>query len=320
MSSEGKRTFEFKVGGKDVNYLLGEDLDLSNIRSFFTDKYQVCKIWPSKRHVLGLLEEKGRTFFLKVSKSEGISEMTKNEEFWNNLCQDQDLALNVPISRESGFYEDTFFYLITDYFDGEMLATPEGEGAQRLTRNMNKVIEMSEEIQKIKIDSFPRDHYLLYEGLEDHVKRTIVRTQGYCLDFSEYNPELAGKYSVTDLLKVVEENAGLLEKRPRHGDFAPWHIFVLENGSLGLIDGEHAMAYGVENYDICYFIQRVFSAMCQPEIAKKYFTELLKRGYNKDKLKVVLASRGVGGYLDESLKPNPNYSIHNQFRDWVLSI
>lgn len=246
--------------------------------------------------------------------------MTKNEEFWNNLCQNQGLSLNVPINHESGLYKDNLFYLITNYFDGDMLATSEREGTERLIEQMSKVIEMSEEIQRIQVESFPRDHYPLYEGLDNHTKRTVVRTQGYYLDFSEHNPELSDEYKVKDLLEVVEKGAGILEKKPRHGDFAPWHIFVIEDDSLALIDGEHAMANGVENYDICYFIQRVFSEMGKPEIAEKYFEELLKRGCDKDKLKVVLASKGVGGYLDESLNPSPNYKTHNQFKDWVLSI
>ncbi|MBI2018392.1 hypothetical protein HYS96_01665 [Candidatus Daviesbacteria bacterium] len=47
---------------------------------------------------------------------------------------------------------------------------------------------------------------------------------------------------------------------------------------------------------------------------------LVMSGYNIDKLKVILAARGIGGFLDGSLKPKPNYQSDNKFKDWVISL
>lgn len=119
---------------------------------------------------------------------------------------------------------------------------------------------------------------------------------------------------------IVSRGSKSLSAKTRHGDFTPWHIFLLKNGSLGLIDGEHAMANGVENYDICYLIQRVFSVLKETQIALKILELILKRGYSPKKLKVVLIARAIGGFLDEFLTPNPDYLYADKFKNWVLEL
>jgi len=35
-------------------------------------------------------------------------------------------------------------------------------------------------------------------------------------------------------------------------------------------------------------------------------------------MKVLLAARAVGGFLDESLSGNPDYKFHEDFKSWIL--
>lgn len=95
---------------------------------------------------------------------------------------------------------------------------------------------------------------------------------------------------------------------------------LLPNKQLGLIDGEHAHSFGVENYDICYFIQRVYSILKDEKLASKIFHKLLSRGYDKSKLRTVLLSRAIGGFLDESFKPVPDYQTASEFASRVQVI
>ena len=111
-----------------------------------------------------------------------------------------------------------------------------------------------------------------------------------------------------------------LEKRPRHGDFTPWHLFKVKDKVLVLIDGEHAMKNGVEYYDIGYFMQRIFSVLQNRTFTEDILKQLRKRNYNLDKLRTVLAARAIGGFLDESLTGNPNYLKCNEFKEWVIKI
>jgi len=118
----------------------------------------------------------------------------------------------------------------------------------------------------------------------------------------------------------VEQGAEKLEKKTRHGDFVPWHMMLFENGRLGLFDGEHAMSDGVEYYDMCYFIHRVFSVLEQPEFAKEILAALVARGYDIEKLRVVLAARGIGGFLDRYLTNDSKFDIDDDFAEWVLGL
>ncbi|MBI2019162.1 hypothetical protein HYS95_00645, partial [Candidatus Daviesbacteria bacterium] len=54
-----------------------------------------------------------------------------------------------------------------------------------------------------------------------------------------------------------------------------------------------------------------------PEVAKEIFKQLINKGFNKNKLEVVLAARAIGGFLDEYLTDKPNYKVANEFSEWV---
>lgn len=103
------------------------------------------------------------------------------------------------------------------------------------------------------------------------------------------------------------------KKAAARGFYTMAHNPLLGDSKLGLIDGEHAHSLGVEYYDICYFIQRVYSVLEDEELASKIFHKLLSRGYDKSKLRTVLSSRAIGGFLDESFKPSPDYQIASDF-------
>ena len=57
-----------------------------------------------------------------------------------------------------------------------------------------------------------------------------------------------------------------------------------------------------------------------PELAVKIFQKLLDRRYDKAKLKTVLVSRAIGGFLDQSFNQSPNYQREKEFKDWILGI
>lgn len=302
-------SFKVRSGSKVLDYRLGGNLDLREIENFFQEKgYEVRKIWNGSRHVLGLLE-KGKTFFLKLSSSEGISIVTKNEYKWNNYFN-QHLSIDfyrVPENYDSGFYQKKYYYLITDYFDGKLLCeTRESyESVKTLNAYIPRLIELSELIQKLP-------------GKEEgYQKRFMKHVKNW---FSDIPVDVRKKYDVGILLKIIETGVTKLSSKVRHGDFAPWHIIKLPKGRLGLIDGEHFLVNGVENYDVCYFIQRVFAVLKNPDIAIDIYSRLIQKGYKKDKLKVILAARAVGGFLDESLIEDPDYLFANDFKNWLVGV
>lgn len=309
-------SFKIRSGTRILDYRLGENLDLNKIKIFFQEKdYQFKNLWYVGRHITGILTKGSTPYFLKISTSEGMSVVTKREYDWNdyfNKYFPKDFPFYVPKNFDKGSYRSKYFYIISEYFDGKLLCNTNDtfEKSNHLIQYIPKIIELSELIQKMLFVDFIGE-----KGKEDYRVRFINKTNSW---FSDIPLAVQKKFEVKVILDIVKGWVNELTSKPRHGDFTPWHIINLKKSGLGLIDGEHALPDGVENYDICYLIQRVFSVLKNPQLAQDIYSQLLIKGYKKDKLKVVLAARAIGGFLDESLKENPDYRYANNFKDWII--
>lgn len=307
-------SFKVRSGDKILDYRLRENLGLNKIKLFFQERYCVNKLWNGNRHILGILTKNDVTYFLKLSTSEGISIVTKNEYEWNNYFN-QNFSKNFPFSApknyDSGLYREKYFYLVTDYFNGKLLCNVSDtyKKSNDLIKYNLKIIELSEFIQKMPVVNFTN-----YEEIDYRTRFTDKVSQW----FNDIPINVRKKFRVESLLNIVEKGVNKLSSKPRHGDFTPWHIIKLTDSRLGLIDGEHFLPDGVEGYDICYFIQRVFSVLKNPQVALDIYSKLLIKGYRKDILKTVLAARAIGGFLDESLKEKPSYEYAKKFKDWIM--
>lgn len=297
-------SFKVSLGKRLFDYRLGGDLDLDEVKYFFKQNYHIRKIWKNARHILGVFSKDTKTYFLKLSTSEGISIVTENEYKWNDYFNGYSLVTDfiVPKNYDRGLYKKKYFYLITDYFNDDLLCKI-GANADCLIDYIDRIIELSEVIQKLPGKK------------DDYRKKYIEKAKGW---FEDIPDDVIKKYNVNDLFQIAIKGVCNLDSKPRHGDFAPWHIIKLQEGKLGLIDGEHWLPDGIENYDICFFIQRVFSVLRSPNIASIIYYKLLSRGYELEKLKTVLAARAIGGFLDESLSGKPNYRFAESFKNWVL--
>lgn len=307
----------FKVRSKDklLDYRLGEKLNLTKIKIFFQKKYSIKRLWNGTRHVLGILTKDHIDYFLKLSTSEGISVVTENEYDWNNFFNQYfplSAHFSVPKNYDSGVYRKKYYYLITDYFNGEIICDLNG-GANDLTTFIEDVILLSELIQQMPSIKFSTGQC----EVGDFKQKFIDKVNKW---FSDIPIDIRKEFKIGILLKIVEDGVNELTSRPRHGDFTPWHMIKLKDLGLGLIDGEHAKPDGVEGYDICYLIQRVFSALKNPIVARNIYFQLLAKRYEKNKLKTVLAARAIGGFLDESLIEKSEYNFANKFKDWVIKL
>lgn len=307
-------SFKIKSKGKIFDYRLGEKINLTKIKIFFQKKYRVKKIWCGGRHVLEILNQETNDYFLKLATSGGISIVTQNEYKWNdyfNKYFPKTFPFRVPINLKSGFYGKNKFYLITNYFDGKLLCGI-NEGPEKIVPYIDKIILFSEQIQKMPQINFQISQY----KKENSQQKFISKVNRW---FNDIPADVRKKFNLRILLEIIEKGKDELVSRPRHGDFTPWHLIKLKDSNLGLIDGEHALSDGVEGYDICYFIQRVFSVLKSPTIARNIYFKLLDKKYKKSKLKTVLAARAIGGFLDDSLV-NSKYSFANQFKEWVVQL
>ncbi len=310
--------FKIKAHGKILDYRLGAELELDKVRDFFEMKYKVNDIWSNgSRHVLGSIEHGSKNLFLKLSTTEGVSAVTETEYNWNEqfnkLVPRDSSHFWVPQNYDSGYYKNNLFYIVTEKFDGELICKgPDDKNLSDVFANsIPEIIEFSELIQSLNIQNLNSQDDLNYS------ERFIKKSKSW---YEGIPGKVREKYRVNVLLKIIENASLSLQRKTRHGDFTPWHLMRLKSGELGLIDGERAMRNGVEYYDIGYFIQRVFNQVQNPDLAEKIVNQLNGRGYKIEKLKVVLAARGIGGFLDDSLIPAPDYTFSNKYKNWVVNL
>jgi len=306
--------FKIEVDGKILDYRLGKNLKLADVRNFFNKKYKVKKLWQAPRHVLGELEKSNQKLFLKLSTTDGIGAVTKNEYRWNEEFNSQIKRSTsnywVPKNYDCGYYQNKLFFLITDKLEGEFLAKEPAKSkiSQTFISSLPNVIAFSRLIQEMDIKD-PNQKISAQDIF-------LNKAQSWLDDIPQY---IQKQYDLKKLYKTVEKGVLDLKAKPRHGDFAPWHLIKLESGQLALIDGEHALKNGVELYDIGYFIQRVFSVVKNPKLAQEILNLLDDKGLDMKKLKCILAARTIGGFLDESLAHIPDYSYADEFRKWIGS-
>ena len=110
--------FKIRIDGKILDYRLGNDLNLDDVKNFFGRKFKVKKLWQEPRHVLGEVEKSDKKLFLKLSTTEGIGAVTKNEYNWNEEFNSQIKRSTsnywIPKNYDCGLYQDKLFFLITD--------------------------------------------------------------------------------------------------------------------------------------------------------------------------------------------------------------
>lgn len=314
------KAFKVRVGKRSLDYRLGKSLNLDEVKEFFKKNYKVVKIWWGGRHVFGYIENNNKKLFLKLATTEGVGAVSRVEYNWNLEFNKQlsrkNIKFFVPKNFESGLFKNRLFYLVVDRFDGSLISEWPANLliSHEFKKDLDDIIKFSELIQTLDINNLKRPDVISSLGPRE---RFLKKTK---LWFGDIPRDVIKLYKIYELLKLVENGVAVLRQRPRHGDFAPWHIYKLKSGCFGLIDGEHAMANSVENYDIAYFIQRIFSVLKSPDVAVQIFMKLTKREYRVERLKTVLAARAIGGFLDESQVSSPNYDYARSFKDWALKI
>ncbi|MFB5615359.1 MAG: hypothetical protein ACE5RI_09785, partial [Candidatus Nitrosomaritimum yanchengensis] len=108
------------------------------------------------------------------------------------------------------------------------------------------------------------------------------------------------KYDTSPFLKIVKDASDWIREAPAHGDFTVRAMFELEDGKIGIIDGEHYGQHGLLYYDPAWFYLRMRLEQQDLESAQKYLKNLYKLLSNEDKkifwkeLKPVLTQRFIG--------------------------
>ncbi|MEI6533521.1 MAG: hypothetical protein WCO06_06845 [Candidatus Roizmanbacteria bacterium] len=313
--------YEVVKNGIVYDYRLGVSLNLKEVKGFFEQKgYIVISIKNETRHVTGILQKNSIDYFFKLATTQGMTIISEIEAKWNEVYNQtikRDISsFWVPKNVDSGYFKEELFYLVTEYFDGQLLVDSprSNKDVSLLNKHINTIIDFSLDIQKLQLPEIvSREIIISTSHWEWFINKTKTWLDSTPIDVQE-------RFKLTEIFSCVQKRASILKQGVRHGDFAPWHMLELKNRKLGLIDGEHALTHGVEYYDICFFIQRVYSVLQNTDIANQILSSLIKKNVDIQKLQTVLFSRAIGGFLDESLSSLPDYSIHQKFIAFVKGL
>ncbi len=307
--------FKVTQNGQTYDYRLGEILSIEEIRAFFTQNFTVKSLEQGARYVTGVLNANNQDLMLKVSTTPGTSITLQNEFKWNQEYNISSTNNNykVPKNIHSGDFQG-HFYLITEKVEGELLGSVTGFTLhQDFNLLIGQVVDFAEYIMSLTIMSVGKPDSVTGNTPQELF---LNKTTSW---FEAIEENIRNQNNIDSLLEIVKGGFTQLVEKPRHGDFTPWHILKTTDG-LAVIDGEHGMSHGVENYDLAYLIQRIHSVSSNPNVALAVYQDVAGRGVDKAKLKTVLAARAIGGYLDAFLADKTDFINENAFRDWVLSL
>lgn len=306
------------------DYRTAGTADITKVRKFLESKdYAVLELEQLWRHVTGKLKKGGQLFFFKMATTEGIAERTKNEFAWNKEVNkhvgNKKQPFLIPKNRDGGYYKDTLFYFISDFFKGDYLATKYPPDKKDLKSWLEKIATTALFIQNLPEMDLPKN-----EG-----SRRKLSESG--MTKAEYMHQKASKWAesfdtdVSDLLEIMRNAEQAVKTATNHSDFVPWHMRRTEDGRFGLVDGEHASSFGVKYYDTAYFYHRVYTSLEEPNLAKQ-FLKILKtqlnnkeRGLFLEEIRPVLALRCIGGFFDAKNEGKKDLSLHKKLMKEILT-
>ncbi|KPJ70886.1 hypothetical protein AMJ51_00690 [Microgenomates bacterium DG_75] len=272
-------------------------IPLDSVTDFLKKKgYKVVKIERLWRHVTAVVEKDSQQLFFKMATTIKTGKMTENEFNWNEKTGSQlssKTPFLVPKNIEKGFFQKKLFFFISDYFGNQTLANQYPPKTKQLNKWILKIARATYLINQI--DCQPKD------------EQKTKSVGGYLItSASEWASQVS--FDVQPLLTIIKNSRQRIKKCWNHGDFVPWHMYVLKNGKFGLVDAEHG-GCGLRYYDAAYFYVRVRQSLGESDLAKKFllsFRDLLthddKQNFLND-LRPILAQRLMGDFWGASIGP-----------------
>lgn len=313
--------FQITHNGKTYDYRTPAILDIKDVAEFFKGLgYTILNLKQVSRHVVGELYKNNEEFFLKLSTTPGISIVTQREAAWNevfNATAPRDTTrFRVPQNKETGYYLGDLFYIITDMFRGKFFADSpnKGQDLSLLSSHLSDQIDFALFIMNLQVKESAVQK-ISEPG--SHTEYFLKKTDAW---FDAVPEKVREENDLQKLLDIVRNGAHTLKPSLRHGDFTPWHTILLDNGEIGLIDGEHAMVNGIEIYDLVYLMERIYHVLDRPDIAYELVRKLHDAKIDMKKLQTVACARAIGGFLDTSLHPKPDYTAIRKFMEYCIHL
>jgi len=269
-------------------------IDQKKINIYLTKiAFEVQKIRQEWRHLLAFGKFLGKDAVFKLASTQTTATCTQNEYNWNdvvNKVREQHLNLTVPKNYSSGHYEK-LFYFIAEEFKGEPLIKKNSKNTNRISRRIKQIAKVTREIQTLK---FPSGCAFSKRKKSKEEVPIGQRLLSSTTEWASRVPRNLDRF-----IKAIDSVKDKIRTCSGHGDFVARQMYQVR-GKIGIIDGEHAGAYGALHYDVAQFYLRLRNDHDAKELAQQYLVEfksLLPRSYQNifwEELKPVLIQRYIG--------------------------
>jgi hypothetical protein len=275
------------------------NIDLDKVKDFLKEiDFQPDKVFQEWRHVLAFGTYQGKKTVFKLASTQKTSWHTKNEYHWNEAVNAVPAKhrqhLRVPANYAKGTWQKLFWF-IADQFPDKPLVKKYETDTSLVAKKLLQIAQTTREINTLPLP----------EGYEFSKPRNTEKTIGEkLLNSTTYWAENAPE-DLEEFVKIVAKRKQDLRTCSNHGDFVPRQLYDLGD-QIGVIDGEHAGAFGPLYYDVAQFYIRLRDHHQAPDLAKQYlelYRDLLPEKEQEvfwEELKPPLCQRYVGTLWGDS--------------------
>lgn len=247
---------------------------------------------------------------LKLSKDKRTSLLLRNDFLWTTQVNKQlprQKSFYIPKMINSGFYKNTYFWLLSEYIEHTPFAIIKDNIAimniKHPKKYIGQVVELIGALQEIKIIGL-RNIDNRYSRLKDSQKlmvleEAIQRGSGIIPFYAE-------------LLQIIESNFRELKKATVHGDLTPKNIMIDKKDRIVLADAELGGLNYYRYYDAVEFYMRLYTRCCRPDLAQYFFDAFRNKLHGNESKRFVkqflalLALRCIANYSEIEKLSNMN--------------
>jgi hypothetical protein len=298
---------------------LSEKLPIMVQQIIHTTGFSVRERIANKRYYLFRGHVAGEPCMLKIEgRNPGNSLHQRNHVLWTNSMQNavpQDAPFSILPVLEDGYMGDTWHWFIMPYVKGHPFATIDHDGLSHLNVTSPELI---------------LSHIISLMQLIERTPAKTVNGIDARLNFQAKNKltilETAIKWARNDtpylaeLLQIIDTNYKHLATRNSHGDFSEINLIITPDNEPVLLDAEISDAYNYAYYDAAEFYNRIFTRLCNPELAYTFLQMYTKKIPGRSRQRFysnflcISALRCIGNFMEIStLKEGPGKQKRSEY-------
>jgi len=274
-------------------------IDQVTISKFLkTINFKPTQVFQEWRHLLAFGEYQGKPAVFKLASTLKTARYTQNEYRWNEAVNAVPNRYRQHFKVPSNYAQGTWqrlFWFIADWFTQRPFIERDSSNTSLIAQKLALITQANREISLLPLPD--QSEFMQQRRSDEPIGERLFRS---AREWVDHTPE-----NLTEFLNIIKNRRHNLKTCVNHGDFAPRQLYDL-GSAVGIIDGEHAGAFGPLYYDVAYFYIRLRNDHDAPELARQYlkkYQKLLPATEQKSfwsELKPVLCQRYIGDLWGDS--------------------